>query len=465
MVRMCGLYYLLFSICPLIPITEVAADDVADLVTLLKSDQPKVRYDAARSLNKFGAKAKPAIKPLIAALKDDGAPTEFGIQILGPRVRDAASDALVRIGRPAVPALIEALSHKNNTTREMAAKTLGELGPLAKNSISTLTKTLDDPEDEVRCSAIGAIVRVGAEPKVVVPLLEQIFRSSQNNDFIRVWVLEALHDADPQGTMVIPILVEGLKDSNGDVMSAAARTLEIFGAKGGLAANELNKALATTKVRWDIVADVGFTVPVRIDVVRALAAIGPDAAVAEPSLIRLMEHDKNETIRIWSAAALVRITPDKPAAKQGMTLLLQTLEDGYQDMAAEALGAIGNETAITALIDALQTPDMSKYGTFRVTVASALGKIGPPAKAAVPILRTALLEKRESHFGVRCASAIALGKMGAAAKSAIPDLSGLSHSDDEYLRDVAAEAIEKIKKKSAGSNTSDGVENKPSNIK
>lgn len=470
MMRMCGLYGLLFSICSLVPTAEVAADDVADLVKLLKSDQPKVRYDAARSLKKFGVKAKPAIKPLIAALKDnDHPPTGFdGLPFYGPRVQDAASDALVQIGRPAVPALIEALSHKNAKTREMAARTLGKLGPRAKNSFAALTKALDDPEEWVQYSAIDAIGKVGAEPKVVVPLLEQIFRRRQKKDFIRGEALEALHDADPQGTLAIPILVDGLKDSNGDVMSAAALTLEKFGPKGRLAVDELNKALTTTKTRGDAYFDVVFEVPVRIDVVHALSEIGPAAAVAEPSLIRLMEQDKNERTRIWSAAALVRITPEKPSAKRGMALLLQTLqdqEDDYQLDAAEALGTIGNEAAITALIDALQTPDLSEFGSFREEVASALGEIGPPAKAAVPALRIALLEKRELHFGVPREAVIALGKIGAAAKSALPDLINLSQSDDEYLRDAAAEAIEKIKKQPAERNTSEGVENKSPNNK
>ncbi|QDV51753.1 HEAT repeat domain-containing protein [Gimesia fumaroli] len=467
MVRMSGSCCLFFCICFIASTTDALADDVNKLVALLQSDKPEVRYDAACSLKKIGAKAEPAIKPLIAALNDSGAPTEFDIQYFGPRVRDAASDALVRIGRAAVPALIEALSHKNKSTREMAARTLGELGPLAKNSFAALTRTLDDPEHWVQMNVVRAMVKVGVEPKVVVPILEKKFYRSQKTDFIRAEILESFYAADPQGTLVIPILVEGLKDSNGDVMAAAARTLEKFGPKGLLAVNELTKALPTTKVRWDSYADVGFTVPVRIDVVRALAGIGPDAVVAVPSLIRLMEKDKNERTRIWSSAALVRITPDKPSAKRGFTLLLQILQgkQGYQEEAAEALGTIGNEAAIKALIDALQVPDESEFGSFRQAVASALGEIGPPAKAAVPALRAVLLEKREWHFGVRRESAIALGKIGAASKPAIPDLISLSNSDDEYLRDVAAEAIEKIKKQSDGSDASDGVESKPSNKK
>lgn len=467
MVRICRLQYFLFSILYVFSTTEIVADDVADLAALLKSNQPKVRYDAARSLKKIGVKAEPAIKPLIAALKDGGAPTEFNIQYMGPLVRDAASDALVRIGRPAVPPLIEALNHKNPSTRAMAAMTLGKLGPRAKNSFAALTKKLDDPENWVRSNVVCAMGRVGAEPKVVVPIFEKKFRSSQKNDSIRCEILVALHDADPEGTMVIPILMEGLKDSDGDVMYAAARTLGEFGAKARLAVGELNQALSTIKVRWKMVADMGFTVPVRIDIVRALLAIGSDSAVAEPSLIRLMEQDKNELVRIWSAAALVRINPEKPFAKRGMVLLLQTLKDeeGHQGEAAEALGIIGSEAAITALIDALEAPDVSEWGTFRATVAYALGEIGLPAKAAVPALRTALLEKREWHFGVRRESAIALGKIGAASKSAIPDLISLSHSDDEYLRDVAAEAIVKIKKRSTRINTSDGVKNNSANNK
>lgn len=462
--RFCSLLFCFYFI---IPVVAPAADEVNHLVTLLKSEEPEVRYKAARSLQKLGPTAEPAIPPLIAALNDLGAPTKYDVQYLGPRVRNAASDALASIGRPAVPALIKALRDKDPATRAMAADTLAMLGPVANTSFAELSRTLNDPESWVRDSAVAAIARVGTAPQVVVPLLEQKYRRADKDDYIRVSILESLANADPQATMVIPLLIEALDDSDGDVMAAAARTLGSYKNKARPAVNALSKSLTTTKVRWDSFADFGFTVPVRTDVVRALAAIGPPAKVAEPTLIRLMQQDENQVTRIMSAAALVRISPEKPAARQAMTFLIQTLQDQEQAQAkaAEALGMIGNAAAVAALSETLQAPDESEFGSFRAAVARALGEIGPPAKVAVPALRAALREKKEWHFDVRNESALALGKIGPAAKSAIPDLIEASHSDDEHLQDLATEAIRKIKSASHQKNASDTVEEKSSDRK
>jgi len=237
------LHCFLVSLCCFLPTDQVVADEVADLIALLQSDKPKVRYDAARSLKELGAKAKPAIKPLVAALSDPGAPPMVpAILYRGPYVAAMASDALVRIGRPAVPALIEALSHKDNSTRRLAAETLGKLGPLAKDSFAALTKALNDPEYGVRLEVVLAIGRVGVDPKVVVPILERTFRRSEKDTFVRGATLEALHDADPHGTMVIPILVEGLQDPDGNIMAAAAQTLGKFGAKARSAVAKLSSS-------------------------------------------------------------------------------------------------------------------------------------------------------------------------------------------------------------------------------
>lgn len=452
--RCCSLVFCIYCI---IPVVAPAADEVNHLVTLLKSEEPEVRYKAARSLQKLGPTAEPAIPPLIAALNDLGAPTKYDVQYLGPRVRNAASDALASIGRPAVPALIKALRDKDPATRAMAADTLAKLGPVANTSFAELSRTLNDPESWIRDSAVAAIARVGAAPQVVVPLLEQKYRRADKDDYIRVSILESLANADPQATMVIPLLIEALGDSDGDVMAAAARTLGSYKNKARPAVNALNKALTTTKVRWDSYADFGFTVPVRTDVVRALAVIGPSAKVAEPSLFRLMQQDEDQVTRIMSAAALVRISPEKPSARQAMTFLIQTLQDQEkaQAKAAEALGMIGNAAAVAALSETLQAPDESEFGSLRATVAHALGEIGPPARTAVPALRAALREKKEWHFDVRNESALALGKIGPAAKSSIPDLIEASHSDDEHLQEYASEAIRKIKNSARQQNHAD----------
>lgn len=445
----------LVAVCCLLPATQLMADEVADLVGHLRSDKPKVRYDAARSLKALGPKATSAIEPLVDTLSDQGAPVEYDLNYFGPRVQDAASEALVEIGRAAVPELVEALGRRDTEVRKLAARTLGEIGPTANDCFTVLKGVLDDDDEWVRWDAVRAVGKVGANPKDVVPLLEAVFRRDEE-DFVREAALKALHDADPEGTTVIPLLIEGLKESDGDIVAAAAQTLGEFGANASAAIPELTELLSTDKRRWDAYYDVGYTSPVRIDIVRALADIGPNAAIAVPTLKQFLSTKEDRTTRIWAASALVRIVPNKPEAKAGRKYLVRMLRRGRAE-AAEALSTIASDTAVAVLIQALEAEDTSEYGSFRASVAEAVGKIGPSAEAAIPALRKALLEERPMHFGVRREAARALGEIGVPARVAIPDLNKLRDSDDMWLREIADDAVRKLLADSADGETANAT--------
>jgi len=87
--------------------------------------------------------------------------------------------------------------------------------------------------------------------------------------------------------------------------------------------------------------------------------------------------------------------------------------------------------------EALKSPDAST----RVAAASALAKIGPRAKSAVPALIETL---KDDHKLVRTQSIAALGKIGPAAVDAIPMLSRFAEDGDFAMRGVATAAIAAI---------------------
>ena len=88
-----------------------ARRDVNGLIKALRYRKDKgVRQAAAEALVKIGA---PAVEPLIAALKDES----FS-------VRQAAAEALGKIGAPAVEPLIAALKDQNSWARAAAAQAL-----------------------------------------------------------------------------------------------------------------------------------------------------------------------------------------------------------------------------------------------------------------------------------------------------------------------------------------------------
>ena len=86
----------------------------------------------------------------------------------------------------------------------------------------------------------------------------------------------------------------------------------------------------------------------------------------------------------------------------------------------------------------------NRIGNVRIYAASTLGRIGPAAKIAVPVLIEALKDKRA---GVRSRAATALGQIGPAANAAVPALRSLSESDPEAsVRSSANWALKKIEK-------------------
>src|SRR5712692_10902377 len=81
---------------------------VADLIEALKSPDPKVRFEAAKSLGELGSNAEKA-----------------------------------------APALTEALNDPEAKVRHAAARSLGKIGPGGKEAIPGLTKALKDTDARV----------------------------------------------------------------------------------------------------------------------------------------------------------------------------------------------------------------------------------------------------------------------------------------------------------------------------
>jgi HEAT repeat protein len=84
---------------------------------------------------------------------------------------ETAADALSRIGEPAVPALVGALTDPEVNVRIQAARALARLGPPAKDAVPALTKALDDPDIGVRQNAARALGQIGPDAKEAVPEL------------------------------------------------------------------------------------------------------------------------------------------------------------------------------------------------------------------------------------------------------------------------------------------------------
>lgn len=95
---------------------------------------------------------------------------------------ETAIDSLGRIGAPAVPALIEALEHRDPIRRVQAATVLARIGPEAQQSVPALVELLDDEYERVRKAAARALGQIGpAAEDAVLPLLEIIEKQPTGN--------------------------------------------------------------------------------------------------------------------------------------------------------------------------------------------------------------------------------------------------------------------------------------------
>lgn len=86
------------------------------LIPFLEDSAPEVRQCAALGLTLSAKPDEAATQPLVCALSDEDA-----------MVRDLATNALIKIGKPAVPSLIEAVKSESQSARIHALRALAEI--------------------------------------------------------------------------------------------------------------------------------------------------------------------------------------------------------------------------------------------------------------------------------------------------------------------------------------------------
>lgn len=157
------------------------SDDVEDqILGMLGSESADDRRTAAHVLSKVAdprhfeavraivadTVADVAIKGYRAAANTGG---ERAVPDLAQRLgdgdllqRDALANAFAHIGAPAVPALVEALSHDAVAVRLHAAEVLGHLGEgAADTAAGALAALAADPDSQVRIAAVSALGQLG----------------------------------------------------------------------------------------------------------------------------------------------------------------------------------------------------------------------------------------------------------------------------------------------------------------
>lgn len=224
--------------------TSTALTDTGSLIAALQGTDRDARKEARRALVALG---RPAVRPLIKALKDCAAPARWEVvQILGEikdraavttlvkilghkdgTLRQYARQSLVALGRPAVRPLVKALTDRREQVRWEATKTLADIADPA--AAPALVALLEDKNFGIRWLAAEALVAIGRE--ALVPLLQALKRRADS-----VWLREGAHFILRNlNKLNLPDIISPVQAALDDVQPemrvplAAQRALELLG--------------------------------------------------------------------------------------------------------------------------------------------------------------------------------------------------------------------------------------------
>lgn len=352
----------------------------------LGSGEVESRREAAYYLSRSGAGAKVALAELIKALDDEDkqvwAHAIAAIAAIGPEAADA------------VPKLIEHLDsskargRRQRDNRQMTyrmAHALAKIGPAA---IPSLLEALASEDSERRAGAAKAVGGMGALAKPA-----------------------------------IPALIKNLEHGDESVRNETAEALALIGAES---APSLASALASNDGR------------VRTGAARALAEIGPPAAAEGSAMFAAFDKEKDGGIRAALLMALARTGADPDRT---VPLLLEAIRGADEPQRHAATnGLLGSkamqERAVPALLKTLETGDPAS----RHRAAQVLGRIGPGAAKAVPML----VDRARGEPG-EAAYPAALAQIGPAAMRPLLDALAAPGAQPEWifrtLREMGSPAL------------------------
>jgi len=418
------------SIFALESIGRAASRAVPDLIEVMDSDNVLLADRAAIALGTFGPKAKDAVPSLIEALgrasDETRGPTPGAamnaLGMIGPdavaavpalmkKVRankdmSAAADALGRIGPVGQRAVINLLSDKNPSIRQIGVWAVSSMCPNNEGAVSGLVKILEN--DEFREDAADALESVGPTANTA---LTRVLRTGKS-DAVRVLAARALAGIGTNDRIGLADLVKFATHKD-----TAIRELAV----DGLGQTEApNKAVVSCLVR----ALGDENVRVRRSAASFLANVLYVVTLdySERTLNKPQSDDK-KVLRAWA----VRVFANKMA----IAPLRKALHDRDAEVKRRAIWALRQfapwgTAAIPAIVEGLRIDDP----LVRKEAASALGWFGPAAKDACTALVVALGDKDPI---VRRRAASALSGMGPEAIVAVPALIKVMQDAKEAL--------------------------------
>ena len=353
------------------------------LLELLKDPDPKTQAAAAAGLESTGS-AK-MLATLLARLDGD----------LPVEVRAAMVSALGGAGPEEASrvagALEAALQHEDESVQTAAASALQALGRAAAPSIPALISAIGDPSEQVRVTALGAVVSVGGR------------------------------DSD-----VVEKVMVALKFGSLRVRNAAANALAALGRSAKAAG-----PLAIDRLRDE--SDAG----TRSMLLSFLAAIDAEPKAALEAALVQSPNDPGG--RVGTSFARARFSPSEADARAGVADLVAALdseESRWQALYALRLLGPAADVAVAKLEELAQADATAKRSSSTYDLAI-LQTRGLAAKDAWTRARAPLVAG--DWWGPST-----FGEMGPAAAPIVPELLAANGSNDHVMRRETLKALGKI---------------------
>ena len=376
-------------------------------------------WHLTQALIKIG---EPAVPILTQALRDED-----------ELVAQHATHCLRQMGPTAVEALPQLLTMIGDRRvsvdlRESAIRCVESFGPVAQNAVGTLTGILKsdaaDPLVEASARALGSI---GPTARDAESTLIEVLRSEDQLQQTRIAAAEALPAIIPTSNKAVELLAK-LLDQHDEPFFVASLA-------GAIGEHGAAAAIAVTRLVELVDATSDFE---RQSIIQALGKIGPAANQATSRMIEcLTEVEEFESVQVAAARALGKLGPDAVTALAGQ---LDHPHHQVRQTIARALVEIGDraEPAVKSLEGRLN--DRDENTEIQAMVAVALGQIGPAAKSAIPtLIRTMGDVKQGVHL--RAMATISIGQIDPG-KS--PMLLAALNDADPQIRVAAAYALQRL---------------------
>ncbi|MBN2371872.1 MAG: HEAT repeat domain-containing protein [Vicinamibacteria bacterium] len=133
-----------------------------------------------------------------------------GLRSIDEDTQGKATADLVKIGEPAVPAVLPLLSDPDPRIRRTAATTLWGMEAKGRGAVTQLADALSDEDASVRASVAMALSAIGPHAKSAVPALIRTLHDQDSN--VRLWTVKALGAIGPAAEKALPALESLLKD-------------------------------------------------------------------------------------------------------------------------------------------------------------------------------------------------------------------------------------------------------------